>query len=77
MLTFDKTFDPESFALNEQNMNINLDNSIILISKELMKIADKIIELLLFIRESKYNNLTIKFKKLISKLDEFFKKRRF
>jgi hypothetical protein len=77
VFTFDKTFDPECFALNERNMNINLDNSIILISNELMKLADKIIELLLSIRESKYNKSTIKFRKLIAKLDEFIKKRRF
>jgi hypothetical protein len=50
VFTFDKIFDPESFALNKQNMNINLDNSIILISKKLMELADKIIQLLLLIR---------------------------
>ena len=73
---FEKTFDPKSCALNEEILNNNLDNSINIISRELIRIADKIIELLLLIQESEFNEPAVILKRIILKLNDFIKKRR-
>lgn len=75
---FEKTFDPKSFTgPNEHIINANLDSSIKFISKNLMKIGDKITDILLMVKKRDYNNLPIKLKDIFLKINNFIKQKRF
>jgi hypothetical protein len=73
---FEKTFDPKSCSINEKALNTNLDNSTNLISKELIKISDTLINLFSLIREAKCIKSFYKLKNLVVKIDEFIKNKR-